>query len=143
MLDDSANAYGLSMGITPVSELVEAAKAQITNLSVEEAKAAVADGALIVDIRDVRELERDGTIPDSLHAPRGMVEFWVDPASPYHREVFAEDRTYIFSCASGWRSALTAKTLQDMGMTNVAHLDVGFTGWRDAGEPVAERKPRT
>lgn len=131
------------MPIRPVADLVTEAKAEIRNLSVAEVKDAVADGALVVDIRDVRELEREGTIPDSLHAPRGMLEFWVDPASPYHREVFADDRTYILCCASGWRSALSTKALQDMGMDNIAHLEAGFTGWRDAGEPVAERRSRS
>ena len=84
----------------------------------------------IVDIRDVRELEREGTVPGCINAPRGMLEFWVDPASPYYKPVFGDDsREFILFCGAGWRSALAAKALQDMGMTNVAHIDGGFTAW--------------
>lgn len=91
----------------------------------------------IVDIRDVRELEREGTVPGALLAPRGMLEFWVDPASPYHKPVFAdESREFILFCGAGWRSALAAKTLQDMGLRNVAHIDGGFAAWKQAGAPV-------
>ena len=91
----------------------------------------------LVDIRDVRELEREGTIPLALHAPRGMLEFWVDPESPYFKSVFAnEDKELILFCGGGWRSALAAKTLQDMGMTNVAHMDGGFSAWKSAQAPI-------
>ena len=91
---------------------------------------------VIVDIRDPRERERVGFIPGSFHAPRGMVEFWVDPESPYFKDVFASaDKTFVFHCASGWRSALTVATLQDMGF-EAAHLTEGFTGWVDQGGPV-------
>jgi rhodanese-related sulfurtransferase len=91
----------------------------------------------IVDIRDPRELERDGTVPGALLAPRGMLEFWVDPASPYFKPVFAdESKQFILFCGAGWRSALATKTLQDMGMTNVAHIDGGFAAWRKAQAPV-------
>lgn len=96
------------------------------------------DDVVVVDIRDIRERQRSGAIPGSVHAPRGMIEFWVDPESPYHKEVFAQPgKTYIFHCASGWRSALTVATLQDMGFA-AAHLREGFSGWLQAGGPVEE-----
>ena len=92
---------------------------------------------VFVDLRDPRELEREGTIPSALHAPRGMLEFWVDPASPYHKPVFsAPGKRYVVFCAGGWRSALAAKTMQDMGLTAVGHVDGGFTAWKAAGAPV-------
>ena len=90
---------------------------------------------VIVDIRDVRERQRSGFIPGSVHAPRGMVEFWVDPESPYFKEVFGEDKKFVFHCASGWRSALTVATLQDMGF-DAAHLREGFSQWAKQGGPV-------
>ena len=122
------------MAITPVQQLVAAAKAELTNLSPAEAQLrATEQGALIVDIRDVRELQRVGTVPGALHAPRGMLEFWIDPASPYYKPVFGEDREFILMCASGWRSALSAKALQDMGLPKVAHIETGFTGWQADG----------
>jgi rhodanese-related sulfurtransferase len=123
-------------------QLVDTAMAEITTLSVEEARARHGrDDVVFVDLRDVRELEREGVIPGAVHAPRGMLEFWVDPASPYYRDVFAEGREFVLFCAAGWRSALAAKTLQDMGLVRVAHIDGGFGAWRTAGGPVAEKKP--
>ena len=122
--------------------LVAEAESQIVVLSVEEAKKAAADGALLVDIRDVRELKREGKIPGAVHTPRGMLEFWVDPDSPYHREVLSSADRLILFCNLGWRSALAAKALQDMGMTNVAHLDGGFDAWKAAGEAVDEPAPK-
>ena len=118
--------------------LVDEAMAQVATLSVAEVQARVADPAVqIVDIRDPRELERDGTVPGALLAPRGMLEFWVDPASPYFKPVFAdESKKFILFCGAGWRSALATKTLQDMGMTNVAHIDGGFAARRKAGAPM-------
>jgi rhodanese-related sulfurtransferase len=95
---------------------------------------------LFVDVRDVRELERDGLIPGAFHAPRGMLEFWVDPESPYHKPVFAEPKHFVLYCASGWRSALAAKTLQEMGLDNVSHLAGGFSAWKETGGAV-EQKP--
>ncbi|RJG41206.1 rhodanese-like domain-containing protein [Mesorhizobium sp. DCY119] len=95
----------------------------------------------LVDIRDVRELERDGTIPESMHAPRGMLEFWIDPESPYHKPAFAEDKTFVFFCASGWRSLLAAKVAQEMGLKSMSMLG-GFSEWKKAGLPVAERERR-
>jgi rhodanese-related sulfurtransferase len=88
---------------------------------------------VIVDIRDVRELEREGRIPGSFHAPRGMLEFWVDPESPYHKAIFAEDKTFIVHCASGWRSLLATELLQDMGLKPVLNLESGFAAWKEAG----------
>ena len=118
--------------------LVAEAEAQIETVSVDEAKTAVAGGALLVDVRDVRELQREGKIPGAVHAPRGMLEFWVDPNSPYHREVLSSADRLVLFCNLGWRSALAARALQDMGMTNVAHLDGGFDAWKAAGEAVEE-----
>ena len=119
--------------------LVDEAMAQVTTHSVAEVQARLADPAMqIVDIRDPRELERDGTVPGALLAPRGMLEFWVDPASPYFKPVFAdESKQFILFCGAGWRSALATKTLQDMGMTNVAHIDGGFSAWKKAAAPIA------
>ncbi len=119
------------MGIASVKEMVEAAKAEIDNISPEEAsRRAVDEGALIVDIRDVRELQRDGAIPGAMHAPRGMLEFWVSPDSPYTNEIFGEDREFVLCCAGGMRSALSAKTLKDMGMEKISHIETGFGGWQ-------------
>lgn len=94
------------------------------------------DDVVIVDIRDPRELEREGRIPGSFHAPRGMLEFWVDPESPYHKPLFAEDKTFIIHCASGWRSLLATELLQKMGLKPVLNLKDGFKGWKEAGGPV-------
>lgn len=91
---------------------------------------------VIVDLRDIREREREGYIPNSFHCPRGMVEFWVDPESPYYKEIFDRDAKFVFHCAAGWRSALTVATLSDMGMDNIAHITDGFKSWCDAGGPV-------
>ena len=125
---------------TTVKDMVAAANAEIETISFEDARAMLEDGNIqFVDIRDVRELERDGMIPGALHAPRGMLEFWVDPTSPYHKEVFASGRKFVFYCASAWRSALATKALQDMGLEPVAHLEGGFGNWKKSGGPVAER----
>ena len=125
------------MPIRPVKDLVAEAKTRITTLSVEEARAkAEAGEALLVDIRDPRELAREGRIPGAFHAPRGMLEFWIDPASPYHKEALATDKTLVLFCASAWRSALSVQTLQDMGVENIAEIEGGFGAWRKAGAPV-------
>ena len=119
------------MAIASVKEMVEAAKAEIDNISPEEAaRRAAEEGALIVDIRDVRELQRDGAIPGAMPAPRGMLEFWVSPDSPYTNEIFGEDREFVLCCAGGMRSALSAKTLKDMGMEKISHIETGFGGWQ-------------
>ena len=120
--------------------LVDEAMALVVTRGVEEARALHARGeALFVDLRDVRELEREGVIPGAVHAPRGMLEFWVDPESPYHREVFSGGRPLLLFCAAGWRSALAARTLMEMGVEPVAHLEGGFTAWKAAGAPVADK----
>ncbi len=118
--------------------LVNEAMAQVTTYSVDEVRARLSDPKVqIVDIRDPRELEREGTVPGALLAPRGMLEFWVDPESPYFKPLFAdESREFILFCGAGWRSALATKTLQDMGMTNVAHIDGGYTAWKKAHAPM-------
>ena len=111
-----------------VKMLVEDALGEVETWSSEEALKAQAGGsAILVDIRDVRELQREGKLEDAVHAPRGMLEFWFDPESPYHREVFADEgKKYVLFCAAGWRSALAAKSLKDMGFENIAHIDGGF-----------------
>ncbi len=120
--------------------LIDEAGAQIKTYSVEQAQAKLADpNVQFVDIRDVRELEREGVIPGAFHAPRGMIEFWVDPDSPYFKPVFGENKEFIFFCAAGWRSALTTKTVQDMGLAPVADIEGGFTAWKKTGAPVAEK----
>lgn len=125
------------MAIRPVSEIVDAAKAELDNISPAEAKRrADEEGALLVDIRDVRELQRLGAVPGANHSPRGMLEFWVDPTSPYAKETFQEDREFILFCAGGMRSALAAKALQDMGLPKVSHIESGFGGWKEDGMPV-------
>ena len=118
--------------------LVDEAMAQVTTYSVGQVRARLSDPTVqIVDIRDPRELEREGTLPGALLAPRGMLEFWVDPASPYFKAVFAdESKEIILFCGAGWRSALATKTLQDMGMTNVAHIDGGFAAWKKDQAPM-------
>lgn len=101
------------------------------------------EDVVLVDLRDPRELEREGRVPGAFHCPRGMLEFWIDPDSPYHRPVFAQDKTFVFFCAGGMRSALAAATAHDMGLKPVAHIGGGFGAWREAGGPVetAEAKP--
>ena len=122
-----------------VRELIEAARAQINELTAEEAiKLHGRDDVVIVDIRDVRELHREGRIPGSFHAPRGMLEFWVDPNSRYFKEVFGEDKHFVFHCAGGLRSALAAEVVQRMGLKPVSHVVGGFGAWKAAGGPVEE-----
>lgn len=123
--------------------LVDEAMAQVKTYSVEEAKAKFgAPDVQFVDVRDVRELEREGIIPGAYSAPRGMIEFWVDPDSPYFKPVFGEKKEFIFFCAAGWRSALTTKTVQDMGLANVAHIEGGFGAWKAAGAPVGVKESK-
>ena len=123
--------------------LVDEAMRQVKTYTVDEVRARMGDPHVqIVDIRDVREL-KDGTVTDSMHAPRCMLEFWVDPESPYHKKIWADDsKEFILFCGAGWRSALAAKTLQDMGMTNVAHIDGGYEAWVNAGAPVETLEER-
>ena len=119
--------------------LVKEAEGLIETLAIDAAKALHGrDDVAFIDIRDVRELWREGKIAGAHHAPRGMLEFWVDPASPYHRELFAENKRFVFYCASGWRSALATRAMQEMGLGPVCHIDGGFTAWKEAGLPVEE-----
>lgn len=123
--------------------LLDEAMAEIVTLQVPAAIAKHGDTDVVfVDLRDPRELDREGMIPGAFHAPRGNLEFWIDPESPYHKPVFASGKHLIFFCAAGWRSALAAKTAQDMGLTRVAHIEGGFGAWREQGGPVAKREPR-
>lgn len=121
------------------ADMVKAARDRIEEIETADLIGMVDDpNVVIVDIRDIRERQRTGAIPGSVHAPRGMIEFWVDPDSPYYKDVFGQEgKKYVFHCASGWRSALTVATLQDMGF-EAAHLKEGFSTWADKGGPVEE-----
>ncbi len=124
-------------------ELLDEANAAVRTVDAAEARALHGDpGVVFVDLRDPRELEREGRVPGAFHCPRGMLEFWIDPASPYHKPVFAEPKRFLFYCASGWRSALAARTAQEMGLDGVAHLGGGLKAWREAGGPVEAVPPR-
>ncbi len=123
-----------------IKVLIAEAEKKTKGIAAEAAKARLDDpGTVFVDLRDVRELERDGMIPGAFHAPRGMLEFWVDPDSPYYKPVFAEDKTLIVYCAADWRGVLAAATLEEMGVKNVFHLEGGFGQWKKSGGPAAER----
>jgi rhodanese-related sulfurtransferase len=131
---------------TSVGQLIDAAEREIETLSVEEA-IALQDGndTVFVDLRDIRELGRDGRIPGAFHCPRGMLEFWIDPQSNYHKPIFAEDKRFVFFCAAGHRSALATLAAKNMGLKPVAHIRGGFRAWKDGGGPVempAESKPK-
>ena len=118
-------------------ELMAEAEAEIVHVTAADAIAMLErEDVAIVDIRDPRELQKEGRIPGSHHAPRGMLEFWVDPESPYHRPIFAEDKTFIIHCAGGWRSMLATQVLQRMGLKPVMNLLGGFGAWKEAGGPV-------
>lgn len=126
-----------------IKELCEAAEADIETLTVEQVMDVKDDDNIqLVDIRDIRELWRDGAIPGAHHAPRGMLEFWVDPESPYHKEIFASGKKFIFFCAGGLRSALATKAVKDMGLEPVAHMEGGFGAWRRAGGDVEKKEPK-
>jgi rhodanese-related sulfurtransferase len=125
-------------------QMVDEAKSRIRTISLEDARARLGkDDVLFVDLRDVRELERDGMIPGAFHCPRGMLEFWIDPDSPYHKDVFASGKEFVFYCNGAWRSALAADVAQQMGLPRVCEMEGGFTAWKDAGLPVAERARKT
>jgi rhodanese-related sulfurtransferase len=122
--------------------LVDAAEREIETMSVGEAQGLHGrDDVVFVDLRDIRELNREGRLPGAVHCPRGMLEFWIDPASPYHKPVFAEDKRFVFFCAGGWRSALAAQTAQRMGLKPVAHMRGGFGEWKKEGGPVELPEP--
>ena len=124
-------------------QLVSEAHARIRTLTLEEAKARLGSPDVVfVDIREPRELEREGMIPGAFHAPRGMLEFWVDPESPYFKEIFGSGKEFILYCGSAWRSSLAAATLQDMGLSPVSHLGGGFSAWKEARLPVVEKAQR-
>ena len=116
------------------SEMVKEARARIEEIETTDLIDMVNDeNVVIVDIRDIRERQRTGAIPGSVHAPRGMIEFWIDPDSPYCKEIFGSGKRFVFYCQSGWRSALATQTVQNMGLENVCHIGGGFRAWADAG----------
>ena len=124
-------------------QMVDEAKARISTLSLEDAKTRLGKaGTVFVDLRDVRELEREGQIPGAFHCPRGMLEFWLDPDSPYAKPIFQEGKEFVFFCNGAWRSALAADTAQQMGLEHVFEMDGGFTGWKSAGHPVEAREKK-
>src|SRR5436853_6715866 len=124
-------------------QLVDEAKARITTISLDEAKRRHGrDDVVFVDLRDVRELEREGLVPGAFHCPRGMLEFWIDPESPYHKDVFASGKEFVFYCNGAWRSALATDVAQQMGLPRVVEMEGGFTAWKDAGLPVAQREKK-
>ncbi len=126
-----------------IKEMVAAAEREIETLPVAEALALHGrDDVCFVDLRDPRELAREGRVPGAVHCPRGLLEFWIDPESPYHKPVFAEEKRFVFFCAMGWRSALATKTAADMGLAPVAHIGGGFTAWREAGGAVEPPKAK-
>ena len=128
---------------TSVNSLVEAAEKEIENLSVEQAIGLHGrEDVVLVDIRDIRELQREGRVPGAFHCPRGMLEFWIDPQSPYHKPTFAQDKKFVFFCAGGMRSALAAQTAQMMGLKPVAHIRGGYGAWKKAGGPVEHMPPK-
>ena len=125
-------------------ELIARAMEQIETVSLEKAQDLLGDrDTVFVDIRDVRELEREGMIPNAIHAPRGMLEFWVDPDSPYYKPIFGEGKRLVLYCASAWRSALATETLQRMGVPNVSHLEGGFSAWKKAQLPTVDKASKS
>jgi rhodanese-related sulfurtransferase len=124
-------------------QMVDEAKSRIKTIGLEEARARLGeDNVVFVDLRDVRELEREGLIPGAFHCPRGMLEFWVDPDSPYHKAIFASGKEFVFYCNAAWRSALATDVAQQMGLAPVCEMDGGFTAWKNAGFPVAQREAK-
>ena len=120
-----------------VKKMVADASEDITTLSIADARDLInSPNHVMVDLRDIRELQRTGKIPGAFSCPRGMLEFWIDPESPYHKDIFNQDKTYVFYCASAWRSALSTKLAQDMGLAPVAHIEGGFTAWAKADCPI-------
>ena len=128
---------------TSVKRLVEEANSEIETLSVDQAIAAHGDDdVVIVDLRDVRELAHDGKVPGCFHMPRGMLEFWIDPESPYFKDLFNADKRFVFYCSKGWRSALATQTAQRMGLKRVSHIEGGFEAWQQAGGPIAKHEKK-
>ncbi|MCB1684143.1 MAG: rhodanese-like domain-containing protein [Pseudomonadales bacterium] len=128
------------MAIRNIFETIEEHKKQIENLSIDEFVAETQQNtdALVLDLRELQERVDLGTIPGSIHVPRGMLEFWADPASPYYRDYFQEDRRTILFCAGGGRSVFAVLALRDMGFKNVAHIETGFSGWKKAGREIED-----
>jgi len=125
-----------------IRALIDAAEREIETLPITDALALHGrDDVVFVDIRDVRELHREGRVPGAFHCPRGMLEFWIDPASPYHKPAFAQDKKYVFFCAGGLRSALATQTAQRMGLKPVSHIEGGFGAWKKSGGPVEMEAP--
>jgi rhodanese-related sulfurtransferase len=126
-----------------IKEMLKAAEAEIETLAAADA-VALQDRAdtVLVDLRDPREREREGVIPGAFSCTRGMLEFWIDPESPYHKPIFAEDKRFVFFCAGGMRSALAAQTAHQMGLKPVAHIEGGFKAWREAGGPTENLQPK-
>ena len=121
---------------TSAAEMVAKANTAVRTLTVAEAQDMHGrDDVAFIDLRDIQELGRTGRIAGATHVPRGMLEFWIDPRCPYHKDLFAEDKTFVFYCATGWRSALAAKCAQDMGLNPVAHIEGGITAWLNAEGP--------
>jgi len=126
-----------------VEQMLAEATSAIETLEVEQARAMHGQpGVTFIDLRDPREIWREGGVPGARQVPRGMLEFWLDPGSPYHKDFFASGDKFVFFCAAGWRSALATKTAQDMGLTPVCHIDGGFAAWKKAGAPVEAVEPR-
>ncbi|MEN5081460.1 rhodanese-like domain-containing protein [Bosea sp. TWI1241] len=123
--------------------LLAEAEAVVETLSVTDAQQLLGrEDVVFVDLRDPRELEREGRMPGAFHCPRGMLEFWIDPESPYAKPVFQDDKRFVFFCGGGWRSALAARTAQEMGLKPVAHVEGGFAAWKKAGAPIEAPAPK-
>ena len=141
-LDKEGNAMPLEIKKS-VKEMFAEASSAIETLGVEQAKAQLdTPGVTFIDLRDPREIWRDGGVPGAINVTRGMLEFWIDPGSPYHKEFFANGDRFVFFCAGGVRSALATKTAQDMGLTPVCHIEGGFGAWKKAGAPVLTVEPK-
>jgi rhodanese-related sulfurtransferase len=125
-------------------QLIDDALAKIETLSVADAQSKLGDpNVVFVDIREAKELEREGVIPGAFHAPRGLLEFWVDPESPYHKEIFESGKHFVLYCQSAWRSALATATLADMGLKPVSHIEGGFSAWKKSGAPIEDRNKQS
>jgi rhodanese-related sulfurtransferase len=137
-LDSRSGELAMAQTITKgYKALLAEANAEVETLDIDAARSLAGNPDVVfVDLRDPRELEREGRMPGAFHCPRGMLEFWIDPESPYAKPVFQQDKRFVFFCAGGWRSVLAARTAQDMGLKPVAHVEGGFGAWKKAGGPV-------